>query len=307
MNMSGRQLRMFTRVAAEMNFSRASEQLHITQPALSRAMQEFEAQLGVRLFHRTTRRLALTPEGQRFLPAAQRLLDDMQHAIADLHEQSAGLSGTVTVATGTAFACAVLPRVLREFGRRHPGVRVSLRDDNSEGISGRVARAEVDFGIGSIVADPAAVVAHKLLEAPLGLLAHRRHFRLPARLARGRPLDLPLLKEADDTSIMKLLREHGSELVAAMERGVEVSSLAAQLALASAGVGVAVVSALGASVEAARALTFVPLAPAISREVFLFHRHDRPLRPAAQALAASIDEALPRIALHPRVSVHRRA
>lgn len=303
--MTERQLRAFTQVAAEMNFSRASDKLHITQPALTRAVQEFETQLGVRLFHRTTRRLALTSEGQRFLPVAQRLLDDMRHAVADLQDQTAGLSGTVSVATGTAFACVVLARLLRDFRHQHPGVRVRLRDDNSEGITDRVSRAEVDFGIGSILGEPAVLTARKLLDAPLGLLAHPRHFRLPARPAPRRLFDLPLVKEADDTSIMRLLRLRGSDVVAAMEYGIEVSSLATQLALAAAGAGVAVLSALGASTEAARGLTFVPLVPAVKREVFLFNRADRPLRPAARALVDAIVAALPRTAFHPRVHVCR--
>jgi LysR family carnitine catabolism transcriptional activator len=62
------------------NISRASEALHISQPALTRALKEFESQISTVLFERTTRRLALTPEGERFLPTAQRLLSDLTEA-----------------------------------------------------------------------------------------------------------------------------------------------------------------------------------------------------------------------------------
>ncbi|MDQ2081472.1 LysR family transcriptional regulator [Xanthobacteraceae bacterium Astr-EGSB] len=303
MNISQRQLRMFTAVAQEMNFSRASATLNISQPALTRAIREFEAQLGVLLFQRTTRRLTLSEEGRRLLPVAQRLIDDMRQAVAELRAPAAGLGGTVTIATGTAFGCTVLPRVLLEYTRRHPQVRVVLRDDNSEGITARVARAEVDFGIGSIIRADVVLTAVKLLDAPLGILAHPGHFALPRRASPPCLARLPLLKEADDTSIMQLLRQHGAGIVAAMERGVEVSNLATQLALAAAGVGVAVLSALGASHADARHLAFVPLAPAIRREVFLMHRFDRPLRPAARALWDLILTELPRAPLHERVTV----
>lgn len=84
-----------------------------------------------------------------------------------------------------------------------------------------------------------------MLRAPLGLLAPPHCYTLKEADVRGQPR-LSLLKESDDTSIMQLLRMHGSELLAPMARGVEVSSLSIQLALAAKGVGVAVLSALGA-------------------------------------------------------------
>ena len=151
MNMTERHLRMFTTTAALGNISRASEQVHVSQPALTRALQEFESQLGVKLFARTTRRLALTHEGERFMPVAQRLLADMQQAALELREQSTGMRGTVSIAVGTAFGCSILPAVLRRFTASHPHVRVHLVDDNSAGITSRVSRAEVDLGIGSPV------------------------------------------------------------------------------------------------------------------------------------------------------------
>ena len=74
MNLTQRQLSMFVITADLMNILRASQVLHISQPALSRALQELEAQLGVTLLQRTTRQLSLTTDGQQFLPVAQRLL-----------------------------------------------------------------------------------------------------------------------------------------------------------------------------------------------------------------------------------------
>jgi LysR family transcriptional regulator, carnitine catabolism transcriptional activator len=303
MNVTQRQLQLFVAAAATLNITRASEVVHLSQPAFTRALRAFEAQLGVALFHRSTRRLALTADGRRFLPVAQRLLGDLAHAVAGIRSPRAGLGGTVEIATGTAFACTVLPPVLRQFTRAHPDVRVRLRDDNSEGVTSRVERGEVAFGIASVVGNAGGLATRRLLSAPLGLLAHPAHHRLPARPALARLAALPLIKEADDTSIMTLLRQHGSALVAAMERGIEVSSLAVQLALVRAGAGVAVLSALGASHPEARGLAFVALSPALRREVFMIHRRDRPLRAPAQALADAIDAALPGAPLHAAVRI----
>jgi LysR family carnitine catabolism transcriptional activator len=306
MNLTQRQLQLFTTTAVTLNLSRAAERLHLSQPAFTRALQALEAQLGVRLFERSTRQMTLTADGQRFLPAAQRLLDDLRHAVADLQGQGTGLSGRVALALGSAFGGCVLPAALSAFGRAHPAVRVQLLDDNSQGITARVVQGEVDFGIGSVVGAAAGLVAHPLLQAPLGLLAHPAHHRLPARPSLARAQALPLVKEAEDTSIMQLLRSQGSPWAAAMEQGVEVSSLSLQLSLVQAGLGVAVLSALGASHPQASGLSFVPFGPRVWRQLFLLHRRDRPLRPAAQALAAAIQSALRQVDWHPSLQVLAR-
>ena len=298
MNLSQRQLQMFVTTATLMNVSRASEALHISQPALSRALQELEAQLGVRLLLRTTRQLSLTHEGSQFLPVAQRLLRDLQQAASDLLEQATGLTGSVTLVVGTAFGCTVLPGVLRSFALSHPGVRLRLIDDNSAGISSRVIRAEADLGIGSLFGDTSAMTCQLLLTAPLGLLGDPAQFDLHAAVQTGDLTHLPLLKEPTDSSIMQVLQHRGSKLVPQMGKGAEVSSLALQLALAHAGVGVAVVSALGASHPQASGLLFVPLKPAMEREVFMMHRRDRELNPSARAFANALRSGLAQAALH---------
>lgn len=303
MNLSQRQLQMFVTTAKAMHVSRASEQLHISQPALSRAIQELESQLGVKLFARSTRQLALTHEGAHFLPVAQRLLYDLEHAARDLAEQATGLSGTVTLALGTAFGCTVLPSILRHFGQSHPKVRVRLIDDNSAGISSRVARAEADLGIGSVFGDTSILHCQLLLTAPLGLLGDPKRFDLVAATQKGELHHLPLLKEPSDSSVMQVLQIRGSALVPIMGTGVEVSSLALQLALAQSGVGVAVMSALGASHPQAQGLQFVALQPAMEREVFLLSRRDRELNPSARAFVQALAASLKQVQLHRSVRI----
>ena len=298
MNLSQRQLQMFVTTAALLSVSRASQALHISQPALSRALQELESQLGVKLLLRTTRHLALTHEGSQFLPVAQRLLRDLSQATSDLRAQATGLTGAVTLAVGTAFGCTVLPGILRSFAISHPSVRLQVIDDNSAGISARVIRAEADVGICSLFGDTSGLTCQLLLTAPLGLLGDSTRFDLEMAVKTGDLAQLPLLKEPTDSSIMQVLQSRGSALVQHMGRGVEVSSLALQLAMAQAGVGVAVMSALGASHSQASGLQFVPLIPVMQREVFLMQRRDRELNPSARAFANALRKGLAQAALH---------
>ena len=294
---------MFVTTADLMNISRASRALHISQPALSRALQELEAQLGVTLLLRTTRQLSLTHDGKQFLPVAQRLLRDLEQATADLREQAKGLTGSVTVAVGSAFGCTVLPEIVRSFSASHPGVRLRLIDDNSAGICSRVRNTQADLGVGSPAGDMGGMTCKLLLTARLGLLGNPARFTLPETGKLDSMDQLPLLKEPADSSVALTLHSHGSALVSHMSRGIEVSSLVLQLALAQAGVGVAVVSALGASHAAALGLQFVALEPAVQREVFMMTRSDRALNPSARALEAAICAGLAQAELHPAVKL----
>ena len=213
MNLSERQLRLFVTTAALGNISRASEALHISQPALTRAIAVFEGQMGAPLFVRTTRRVVLTPEGEAFLPTAKRLLEDLAEAGRMFSPQGLGIKGQVTVAVGSSFGSIVLPGAIAAFQAAYPGVRLRVVDDNSEGIARKVRLADVDLGIGSAVGDVDALACRRLLTAPLGLLAPPGHFDITDADAQGVPR-LPLLRESADTSIMQLLRMHGSALLA---------------------------------------------------------------------------------------------
>jgi LysR family carnitine catabolism transcriptional activator len=134
-----------------------------------------------------------------------------------------------------------------------------------------------------------------LLYAPLGLLLPPGS-RRPAARAVASDMPWPLVKEAEDTSVMHLLRTQAPAWADSMAGGIEVSSLSLQLALVRAGVGATVLSALGASHPQARGLRFVPLAPAVDRLVALMRRRDRPLRPAAAAFADALRATLPSVA-----------
>lgn len=288
MNLSQRQLRLFTTTAATRNISRAAEALHMSQPTLTRAVKELESQLGVNLFHRTTRRLALTWEGERFLPVAQRLLRDMDQALGELRQQADGRSGLVSLSVGTAFASVVLPEVIKQLATDHPRLRLKVIDATSAAITASVSRAEVDLGIATPVGSIAGIDCTPLLRMPLGLLANPEHHRLRPGMSAAQIASLPILRDGADTSIAQMLRVHGSPVLATFESGHEVSSLALQLAIVRAGAGVAVVSALGASHPLAQGMRFQPIRPRVEREIFLMRRRDHAESPSVRAVASVV-------------------
>jgi LysR family transcriptional regulator, carnitine catabolism transcriptional activator len=313
MNVNQRQLHQLVVTATVGRLSQAAAVLHLSQSALSRSLQDLQDQLGVVLFERSGRQLRLNDEGERFLPIAQRLLGEMQRAVAELHQP--GAPQVVRVAVGTAFGTTVLPVALAHMARTQPQVRWRLVDDNSAGITQRVLRGEADIGFGSLVGPGLAAAGRlqctRLLRAAVGLLGSDRAFpglkAAAVSSGRGAWLRWPLLKEPLDTSIAQLLRAQGSDLVGEMEHGHEVSNLTLQTSLAAQGLGVAVVSALGASHPSAHGLRFVPLRPRTERELFAMVLRDRPSPRAAGQLVAAVQDVLAQraVALHRLVRVDR--
>lgn len=301
MNITQRQLRFFVTTADLGHITRASEALHISQPALTRALAAFEAQIGTPLFARTTRRLALSPEGARFLPLARRLLQDLDEAMDVLHARSRALQGRISLAVGSAFGCTVLPGVLAAFARQHPRVRVTVVESYGEGITRMVRTGEVDLGIGTPIGDIESLHCRCLLMAPLGVVFNADHHPV-ARGSAQELARLPVLKEGADSGVMDLLRIHGSPIVSLMSQGIEITSLTMQLALVQAGVGVAVLSALGASHPQARGLGFTLLQPSIVREVFLMRRLARTPHSALEAFSNVLVQHMDLQGLRPQVA-----
>ncbi|MCJ8138937.1 LysR substrate-binding domain-containing protein [Falsirhodobacter halotolerans] len=121
-----RQLRYFVCLAEELHFGRAAERLGMAQAPLSQQIRQMEERLGVQLFHRTTRRTRLTSAGETLLRHAQGLLDGAERAVAHTRAMANETSGRINVA-GVAVALShVLPPILAEFRKAHPGVIVDV-------------------------------------------------------------------------------------------------------------------------------------------------------------------------------------
>ena len=122
-------LRSFVTVVEEASFSRAAERLHVAQPAVSQQVRRLERQLGAALLRRSTRRVDLTPAGERLLPRARSILADVERAAAEVGLVEGGLAGRVAVGfVGTA-TYDLLPRVARTVRAQLPEVELELHGE----------------------------------------------------------------------------------------------------------------------------------------------------------------------------------
>ena len=170
-------LSCFIAVAEELHFGRAAERLHMTQPPLSRQIQQLETELGVQLIDRTTRSVTLTPAGVAFLPDARRILQLAESAALTVRRVPAGDLGTVVVGFTAASAHAVLPRLLEQTRSILPDVKLELREMVSSVQVEALMSGEIDLGMARPPLKRPGIVSRPLL-----------HEQLVAALPAGHPL-----------------------------------------------------------------------------------------------------------------------
>jgi DNA-binding transcriptional LysR family regulator len=141
------QLDAFVQVAAHHSFSRAAEALHLTQPSITARIQSLERELGEELFERHGRGTRLTDAGAVLLPYAERILQMLQEVKDSVEEVRSVQAGSLRLGSALTVGTYVLPRILRAFHERHPGVEVSVRTGRSEQVLNMLLSDEVQVGL----------------------------------------------------------------------------------------------------------------------------------------------------------------
>ena len=138
--METRVLKYFLAVAREENITKAAEQLHITQPTLSRQLAQLEEELGVHLFERGTRRTTLTSEGLLLRRRAEEIVELMDKTERELAEQEELVDGTVSIGWGELESVKFVASMLRAFSEKYPLVRYRLYSANADHLKSQIDR-----------------------------------------------------------------------------------------------------------------------------------------------------------------------
>lgn len=177
-----RHLAYFSAVARQLHFRRAAESLAVAQPALSRQIAQLEAALGVPLFIRTSRRVELTPAGRRLAEEARPLLEGLAALPAKVKAVAEGQVGRLSISfTGLAMA-TVLPPILKEFYRKHPGIRVELGESPTSAQIEALKAGEIACGFFHPEGDTPGLETRLLLKERNGVVLPADH-ALAARKA----------------------------------------------------------------------------------------------------------------------------
>ncbi|MDZ7584815.1 MAG: LysR family transcriptional regulator [Thiobacillus sp.] len=280
-----RQFRVFDAVARHLSFSRAAEELHLSQPAVSMQVRGIETILGMRLTEQLGKKIFLTEAGREVLHASQAItarLDDLQANLAQLRSIDSGQLNLAATSTVNVIATDILAR----FRGRHPGVSVHLDVSNRAAVLDQLVGNRIDLAIMGQVPDGLGLDAIRFMDNPLVVIA---------------PPDHPLVgqKNISMASLATesfLVREAGSGTRGAMERffaargleirsSMEMSSNEAIKQAVQAGLGLGILSLQTLEMELALkrlAVLEVEGFP-IMRHWYIVHRADKRLSPVAQA------------------------
>jgi DNA-binding transcriptional LysR family regulator len=282
--MEFRQLTYFVTVAQKLNFSRAADELSITQPGISQQIRALETELGVQLFDRVGRRVTLTPAGEVLLPHAYHLLAAVETARIEVRELSQLTRGTAGLGAPPTVSSHILPSRLTRFRRRYPGLEVTLREAGTESLLRQIEDSQLDLAI--VVSDnlPSMVESAPLLTEKYVLavgLLHPLSKQSAVALADLAGEAFILFPEGYKLREVTLTacRRAGFEPKVALDGGAMQSALE----FVAAGLGVALVPQL--ALEGAKSIRGLSIADQdLRRELGLVWRRDRHLSAAARAL-----------------------
>jgi DNA-binding transcriptional LysR family regulator len=289
------EIETFVSIARRGGFARAAEGLHRSQPAISRRVGMLERQLGTPLFERVRGGVILTEAGRTLLPYAEAVLAGLKDGAEAVQGLARGERGAVSVALVGTLASTCFAGLLRQFGQRHPSVKLELRTANSEEVSDLVRRGEATLGLRYFTdADP-GLVSEQVTEEALVLVCspeHRlagRRVRAPGVLADERWVSFPPRRGRREPFATALEQRLAAAGIEAAEI-VRIDSLTAQKRLVEAGFGIALL--IESSVQEELRLGSLELidAPALRGgvPVTLVRRRSGYLSGAARSLVAVI-------------------
>lgn len=242
--MDSESLRTFLAIHRAGGFTRASQLLHRSQPAISRRIALLEHEVGAPLFERTASGVVLSQAGHVLLPHAERALAALEDCAASIRALRSGTGGPVSVAAVGTLASTELTAILERFAARHPDVELTLRTATSVEVSELVRRGEVTLGLRYLSDSSPDVVCEALPPERLVVACGRRH-RLAgkrvaslAELAAEAWLAFPNARDAREAAADNLFAQFLVRGVASL-RWTPVDSLTAQKRLIEAGFGVA--------------------------------------------------------------------
>ncbi|MFD4900736.1 DNA-binding transcriptional regulator, LysR family [Streptomyces sp. LamerLS-316] len=272
------QLAYFVAVAEARHFTRAAEEVHVSQPSLSQQIKALENELGAELFSRARGNIALTDAGEALLPLARRILADADTARHEVQELVQLRRGRIRLGATPSVCTGLLPEVLRAFHGAHPGIQLLIEEGGSHDLVRQLARGALDLAL-LVLPLPAAspaLTTVELLHEDLVVVSSE------SRPAPGRKGSVHIADLENEPLVMF---RHGYDLreltvAACRAEGFEPSftveggEMDAVLGFVRAGLGIAVVPRMVA-VRAGQGLRTTPLAsPGLRRTIALAHRSD---------------------------------
>ena len=292
-----RHIQAFLTVARHRNFTRAAHELHLSQSALTVQIQQFEAAMGVRLFDRNKRRVALTDIGRTVLSPLERIVAETEAVVSQTRDIAGLRRGQVAVAVLPTMAQSLFPLALKEFTGLHPGIEVQIRDLVSERIIESVIREEVDFGIGSLIRPFRELTSTTITTDELCAYVPTGH-----PLAKEKAVTIhqlakhPLILMGRDSSVRGLLETALRKSKVQITPAYDSNYLSTAMALVRNDLGVGILPDLQRWTGPSEGVLRIPIwRPTIGRKIQILRKTGRSASPSAEKLMKVLQECARRL------------
>jgi len=296
-----RHIRGFLAVARLGSFTRASIELHVSQPALTVQVQQLENALGVTLLDRNKRKVALTQAGQDLLVPLERILTDVESIMTSSRDLAELRRGIVTVAAVPSLAATLLPRALCDFSRAYPGVSVRLKDSVGNLIE-LVRQGEVDFGVGGAIQRDRSVATQDLYTEPICVFAPMNHPLASKRTITLRELvEHPAILPQKHSSLRNILERALEQQRLSLRPFHETSHISTTIGMVNAGLGIAILPlrAIDCFLSAnVRCIAIIK--PTLERRVVIATKAGRSFSPAVEKLIEILHHTVQQLRLRDR-------
>ncbi|GAB6046757.1 LysR family transcriptional regulator [Methyloparacoccus murrellii] len=295
MNITLRQLKVFERVARRLSFTRAAEELFLTQPAVSMQIKQFEEAVGLPLFERLGKKIYLTRAGEELYQLSRniaRQLDEAEQIIEELKGTESGRLNVAVASTVHYFAI----RMLGEFCRRHPKVRVSFKVTNRKGLLQSLEDNEADLLLMGQPPESQELIAESFLINPLVIIAPAGHplsgqKSLPLKALAGETFIMREIGSGTRNSVERFLADRGIHLTVSME--MNTNGAIKQGVEEGLGLGIVSLHTLERELDSGGVVVLDVESFPILRQWFMVHRAGKRLSTIATEFAEFVRQEAP--------------
>jgi DNA-binding transcriptional LysR family regulator len=298
--MNPHHLRTFLAVRRHRNYTRAAEEVFLTQPAVSRQVRQLEEELGVRLFEQIGKSLHVTDAGETLAAEAEKLFGALERTAEAVRSHRSAERGSIRVGASTTPGFYMLPDLLGRFHRRFPKVNLHYTVENSLRIEQMIVRNELDLGFVGAHLSNEELELKPLVEDEIVCFTSPSH-----RLAKEHHIAPGSLEDE-----MWIIREKGSATrllfegwlssrKCAIRKSIELTCPETCKALVRAGIGMSFMSVHGLRSEIrAKDIVKIPVTGmSLKRPIFLARHSDKRNSPVMESFLAIVENALPRLTM----------
>lgn len=285
MNANLRQLQAFATAYRLGSLTRAAQELHLTQSAVSLLVKQLEEVWHTRLFDRTTRALNPTVAAHDAISAVEQILIDLRSLDRQMQSLAQLDRGRISFAVTAGVASSLMPNILSAFVTAHPDIGYRMLDVAADQLIAKIMSGEAEFAIGTIDDDAAGVRCETLLQDKVSAIAVRNgSFERRSEMSWDELKAWKTISVPRGTSIRRLIDMELARYGKQFEPGMETSLLNTALAMTAHGIGVAVLPAYLLPMMQFPGLVAVPLVePVVRRRLSVISREGRSLSAAARA------------------------